>query len=430
MHIFTSKCAPPTFLKVQQATVVKLIARPAKFLMEEKSIYTFIRKLNNMLHLLNRADEQKVARAISFLNISTLDNQHEVFKIALKAARQYDSNPRLMALTMNMDKMDSSCKPEIPYTTQLQEVFEIKKFYPDNFFPFLSIDPRVHARAELTQWVDNHLKKKINNKPVFSGIKIYPALGFFPFDPLLDDFYQFAQENKIPLLFHCTRFGSKYIGKDIQNIIPANPDMIMPPTDSLNYAKAHQARERILERIQKYYDNKWVKNNKRGANDHACDLLSHPENYIPLLCKYPNLKVCLAHMGGGVEVEHMHLSTEQLTQRKFVEDSDMRERWAIDINWAIAIRDMMRDFPSLYTDISSTISSLDKKNVLNNIKEWMQTPDLAQQRLLGDNVLFGSDFFMTEIHKPEEMLYSIIKKELPQWFDKMAGENINRYLEQ
>ncbi|NLF43366.1 MAG: amidohydrolase family protein, partial [Bacteroidales bacterium] len=281
---------------------------------------------------------------------------------------------------------------------------------------------------KLVQWVKTLWEKTItiNNEivPVFSGIKIYPTLGFFPFDPSLDAFYKYASENNIPLLFHCTRTGSIYIGKQIENLIPRKPEMIFPETDKLYHAWAVNAKAEIIARIDRYYEKSWVKNNSKGDNGHACDLFSHPQNYVPILAKYPNLKICLAHMGGGQEVEYMN----SFGSASCKADKKLKERWEVDNkNWATFIQDIMKIFPTLYTDISSTNTRLGNKDVLTNIKDWLNT-DAADGTKLGNRILFGSDYFLTEIDSSEESLYKDIKNSLPDWYEKMMDQNINDFV--
>jgi len=427
-HVFTSKCAPARFLKVQESKLIKTLALPLKLVLEDDSFNSFINKLYKIMRHLPGSKKQAINRYLSFISISTLDNQHEVFKVALNTAKSINSNPKLYALTMNMDLMDTEGKPDIRYPTQLQDVIDLKRFYPHNFFPFLSIDPRVCSGIELAQWVKDYWEKTIiiNNEivPVFSGIKIYPALGFFPFDPLLDAFYNYASKNSIPLLFHCTRNGSIYIGNQIESLIPKTPQMILPENGTQYYINALDAKAEINARINRYYEKSWVKNNSKGDNGYACDLFSHPQNYVPILAKYPNLKICLAHMGGGQEVEYMN--SFDLPDCKA--DKKLKERWEVDNkNWASFIQDIMKIFPSLYTDISSANTRLGNKDVLSNIKDWLKT-DAIDGTKLGNRILFGTDYFLTEIDSSEESLYRDIKNSLPDWYEKMMDQNINDFV--
>ncbi len=434
MHIFVSECAPPNFLRVNAFKAVKIFAKPIKWLLEGQATRKFIWKLNKKIKFLSRYRKNKLNRVVSFLNIGAQMNQKDVFEYSLNVARNYDSSPRLIAHTLDMDYMDTNSKPIIRFHTQLYEVLEIKKYYPDNIFPFIGADPRTRSGTELVNWIkyyfENGVKSKIDEKvlPFGSGIKIYPAHGFFPFDPGLDELYKYAQEKKLPVMFHCTRSGSQYIGSEIESLIPRKPEMIMPDTGSPSYSKALKAQNEIYARIDRYYNEKgWIENSKIGKNEFACDLFSHPENYAPIMCKYPNLKICLAHMGGSNEVEYMDVSANKLQSAKV--EKNLKKIWKTDgHNWASLIKEMMIEYDNFYTDISSTITHLDNNQVLKKITEWLNCPASGGKNTLGDRILFGTDYFMTEISKGETELYGLMLSKLGVWFNRMAKTNIVNYL--
>jgi uncharacterized protein len=432
MHIFTSECAPPSFLRSRSLKALKIVAIPVKLLLENQSTRFYIWLLKKHMFLLSRADKSKVNRVIAFLYSGTQVNQENVFNISLNVARNYDKNSRLMAQTLDMDFMDNNSKPLVPYVTQLYEVKHVKENYPDNIFPFICADPRSNSGIQLVNWIryyfENGVKSKLSDEilPYCSGIKLYPAHGFFPFDPRLDELYKYAEEKRIPLMFHCTRLGSQYIGSEIENLIPRQPEMIMPAENNVKYSQAQAAQQEIFARIERYYQKKgWIKNSKIGVNEYACDLFSHPQNYIPVMCKYPNIKICLAHMGGSEEVEFMHLQDLQTSNA----DKKLKEIWKTDQhNWASLIKNLMGEHENLYTDISSTITDLDNEQILINIIDWLKTPFKSTSQTLGDRVLFGTDFYLSEISKSETDLYGYLQSKLPDYINKMCRQNINNYL--
>lgn len=434
MHVFVSECAPPKFLRVNESMLVKFFARPIKWLLESPSARKIIWRLNKRIRFSGRSRRNKLNRIISFLNIGAQKCQKDVFEYSLNIAQNYDSSPQLIAHTLDMDYMDTNSKPIIPFSTQLYEVLELKKYYPDNIFPFVGADPRAKSGEQLVDWIkyyfENGVKSKIKGNliPFCSGIKLYPAHGFFPFDPNLDDLYKYAEENEIPLMFHCTRVGSQYIGNDIESLIPLEPNMLMPDENNPAFPKALEAQKEVYSRIDRYYqEDDWIKNSNIGENDFACDLFSHPQNYAPIMCKYPKLKICLAHMGGSEEVENMNLSDSDLQKAKV--DKNLKKIWKTDpYNWALLIKNMMKEYENFYTDISSTITHLDNEQLVRNISDWLNYPINGAENKLGDRILFGTDFFMTEMSKGETKLYGFMRNKLGNWFDKMAKENVEKYL--
>jgi predicted TIM-barrel fold metal-dependent hydrolase len=59
----------------------------------------------------------------------------------------------------------------------------------------------------------------------------------------------------------------------------------------------------------------------------------------------------------------------------------------------------------------------------------MNTPDNFGE-LMGNRVLFGTDFFMTEQENRESELFRLAKEHLGDWFDKVSRTNTMRYMGQ
>jgi len=210
--------------------------------------------------------------------------------------------------------------------------------------------------------------------------------------------------------------GSQYIGNLVESLIPEEPEMIMPDTPSPN---AKKAREEIIARIKRFREKGWIENSKMGNNDSACDLFGHPQNFVPVLEKYPKLKICLAHMGGSEEIPK-----EPPSALKEIREAD-------GYSWFELIKSMMRQYPSLYTDISYTLADLNKKAIRERIIEFLNTKDnSAEAKPLADRVLFGTDFFMTEREGAETELYDRARKELNVFWDALTRQNPQNYLQQ
>ena len=56
----------------------------------------------------------------------------------------------------------------------------------------------LEGKKNYSTYLRSHLSRKM-----FDGIKIYPALGYYPFDKDLISSYEFAQEYEIPITAHC-----------------------------------------------------------------------------------------------------------------------------------------------------------------------------------------------------------------------------------
>jgi predicted TIM-barrel fold metal-dependent hydrolase len=418
MHVFNSECVPDSFLRILPFKLVRRIPRTIKYILDRK----WVRKLIVLLGKIgaNKTGNKRKSfdKYIGFLEVATQRKQLDVFELEFEVGKQYDSSVRIVGLTMNMDFMDNRpSRYQISFDTQLEAVKDIKRYYPSNFFPFLGVDPRHKSGMDLVNWSKSYFEMGLEKDgtvfPYFSGIKLYPALGFFPFDPRLDELYAYAETNQLPIITHVTRVGSQYIGSKITELIPKQPFTLLS-----NNSVADKAMKEIYERIQSYYERKWIVDNQIGDNDFACDLFSHPQNYIPILEKFPNLKICLAHMGGSNEVI------------RNTKDSSLKKIRKTDPElWCERIRKMMITYPNLYTDISYTLSDLDDDDVRATIIEFMKTAD-NQEKLLMKRVLFGTDFFMTEQEKRESELYQLSQLHLAEFHDIITRENPAEFLRQ
>jgi predicted TIM-barrel fold metal-dependent hydrolase len=422
-HVFNSLCAPDRFLRILPVKFVRKRAHWIKKFLDSKIGRTVILFMPRLLARIFK-DEKKtkeIKKYLSFLEIGTERTQYDVFNLALEAGRKYDSSVRIVGLTMNMDYMDS--QPSLRqknYVTQLEEVKDIKRYYPENFFPFLGIDPRHLSGNDLLNFAKPFFERGFeHNKvvyPYFAGIKLYPALGFYPFDKRLYDLYAYAEKNQLPVMTHCTRVGSQYVGNFVANLVDTYDNMLMPdPSQAERRANAEAAWKEIMDRVARFKQKGWANNSPIGENDYACDLFGHPQNFVPVLETFPNLKICMAHMGGETEI---------LAHRKGKMDELQRTD---GYNWFTLIKNMMVQYPNLYTDISYTLNALDKTEILQEIEILMDTKD-KNGRELGERVLFGTDFFMTEQEKKEAELYNLTKKLMTRHFDKITRDNPHQFL--
>lgn len=136
----------------------------------------------------------------------------------------------------------------------------------------------------------------------FDGVKIYP-----PLSSIMDDkLFQICSNNGIPITAHCGHYG---FTKTVWNI----------------------------------------SDTKQGD----------PEIWHPVLAKYPNLKINLAHFGGGSE------------------------------EYEKTILDLMRKYPNVYTDTAFSCGK--DKRMEPYRKALLNEPDFKNR------LLFGTDFYMVHL---------------------------------
>ncbi len=417
-HIFNSKCAPPTFLKTQNLKVTRRFPETMMSVLETGFVRRSLKWISKTF-VNSRAEQKMQYRMIAFLDIGLAETQEKILDQELEAARQFDNNARTVVLTLNMDYIDD-CLPPMPYSTQIEDIMRMKRQRPDEVFPFLSIDPRHLSGTDGLNWVKPKFETgEIKDNviyPYFSGLKLYPALGYFPFDKRMDEIFAYAEKYQIPVMTHCTRVGSLYIGPSIESLIPYNIASLLS-AGLVQSVAVTTAIVEIQKRIADYYAHEgWIKNSKKGDNDKACDLFSHPQNYVLLMEKYPKLKLCLAHMGGDTEMK--------------IIDDDADGSYARNIDkpmWFERIKSMMIQYPNMYTDISYTLSALGHADILFKLLDLFKTADIQGQPLV-NRVLFGTDFYMTQKEDKEYDLISLAREKLAPYWEQLTITNNYNYL--
>lgn len=276
-------------------------------------------------------------RIAGFIYSALKESQENIFN---ELRSYYPKTAKFCPLTIDFDYMEAG-KAKKDYLEQLKDIALIKQIFLDKeldvFLPFVCVDPRrQNALSIVKQYIE---------KENFSGIKLYPALGFFPDDSRLDKIYEYAEKNQIPITTHC---------------IPKNKNHFRykPTKEMINKAK---------ERF-KFYDKK----DGRKSYDFA-KYLNHPDNYIYVLKKYPNLKINLAHFGGNEE------------WNKYLDVSD--ENFKEERNWYSLIRKLIINNENVYADISFTVYDDKLYPLLRNLLRTPQTKN---------RILFGSDFYMLQ----------------------------------
>lgn len=253
--------------------------------------------------------------------------------------------------------------------TLKEEKKEIEKKYSEKrILPFICIDPR---RTDWKISKDDKKKREMIDfieywrKRGFRGIKIYPPLGYFPWDKDLHKVYSYAIEHEIPIITHCS------------------PGVI----------NSRECRRKLKKRIR---DNKselirlkvWNVNDKLRciSRKKLCSYFTHPYNYKKVIEDLiedreiknedlSKLKICFAHFGGATEV------------KKYLYPKSLE---SIKENWFYYIRNLLEESDVFYVDISGTWgdSQFDPLLKLILLELASKTPK---------KILFGSDYYMNQI---------------------------------
>ena len=294
----------------------------------------FLLKAESFLHrIIKRTDEDKFSNLAWFIHFFKNSSPSEIISSLVDSYS--DRSVVLCPLMMDFAHAING-KIIDDYQVQIEKLNALRNLLPDRILPFFAADPnnprllenfiRVFSRTE-----------KYN----FFGIKIYPSLGYLPSNPRLMEIFEICEEKGIPVTAHCsgaTVHSSKKIISGIQGSY-ANKGK--------TFLKGPVTRVFITKR-------------------HYGDFFNQPYNWIPVLKKFPNLRLNLAHFGG--EEQWM----------KFIEGD--KNSWVTDII------SMIDEFDFLYTDFSYNMYN---KLFFSKLKEVLNSNEKLSNR-----VLYGSDYYM------------------------------------
>ena len=410
-HCFTINHVPDNFTKT--LTWFSWLLR-IKWIKRKKIIRWLIVTLNKkwILALISRAlpaFTRSLPRLMNFAENFDVDAQKKMIQ-GLQAF--YPDKTKLVFLTMDMEFMAAG-KPLKNFHHQLDELAECKRdpALKDIIYPFVFADPR---RDKITEIVRARLE---DQQAPFAGIKIYPALGYYPFDERLRDTYQYALDHNTPVLTHCIKGVVYYRGKK---------------TDHTDYM-VHPITKKTLP--------------FRRPVDFTASF-THPYNYECLLnynilknyWKEPidlkNLKICLGHFGGEDEwLKYMQdawlldrdfnipeAECLELFKNEWYDKPPTRKSKGLKAySWFSVIREMIRKYDNVYADISYTLC---EPRILPLLKALLESPDRISKR-----ILFGTDYFVVSKAGAEREMSLYVRGYLgDRLWNKIAYENPNEFL--
>jgi len=293
----------------------------------------FLGKVGNILHNLNRkTDDDKMSRLAYFVKIINRRTSEDIYKLLEK---YYESNSLFGVLMMDM-REGIGGKLIRNLEAQMDVIKTLRNAYPAKILPYMAIDPRRTNALELFNKAFSR-----HESYQFFGLKVYPSLGYLPSHPTLMQIFEICQEKKIPVLSHCS--GATVHSSDhwIKNI-----EGVKFKPDGSEYTK----------RVNKFF---------LGKKAYA-SFFNTPRNWEPVLRKFPDLRLNLAHFGGDVEWE------------SFLEGKSN--------TWVARIIDFLYRYPQVYTDFAYTLTD---HRFAFRLKQMME-----DNHLIAERTLFGSDYYM------------------------------------
>jgi uncharacterized protein len=325
------------------------------------------RALGSLTRLVDPGRKTSFGRYVQILETTYHRSQRDIFEIVRGF---YPEGTRFVVLPLDMTHLNAGAL-ELGIDAQHAELAALRDAFPDTVVPFAGVDPRHDDVVDRTiVLLEQH---------GFRGIKLYPPTGFHPYDRRLWPLYEYAEERGVPVLTHCKFPASvQYRGEP-------TPEM---RTDPATGDVLDLGRDELLRRF------------------------TDPDACLPVLERFPRLRLCLAHFGGPDE------------WRRYLDHPWSSSAAPAERSWLSKILDMIRSerFPNLWTDISFTIY-VDEEYVYL-LKVLLSDP------VVSSRVLFGSDFYVVEAAPLEERrqsarLRAVVGEEL---FDRMARENPRAYL--
>ncbi|MBN1980749.1 MAG: amidohydrolase family protein, partial [Chitinivibrionales bacterium] len=187
-HFFTSSAVPRCFLPLHSLSL--LCRQP------------FTNRIARILNgLCPYSSDDLLERYGRFTSIGNRSSQEEIFKLI---SGLYPYGTRFAVLTMDMAFMGAGpVRQDLPQ--QVEELGRLTRKYPDRIIPFVAVDPRRPDRLDIVKYGCDEFG--------FRGIKIYPALGFLPYDTRLEAVYRYCIDHGLQVFTHASPNGIHYRGK-------------------------------------------------------------------------------------------------------------------------------------------------------------------------------------------------------------------------
>ncbi|OQX03446.1 MAG: hypothetical protein BWK80_55670 [Desulfobacteraceae bacterium IS3] len=321
-----------------------------------------------------------------------------------------------------------------PWQEQLKQTIKVVKENTWKLIPFFFYDPRrwlideewgkkrkVKPLAQSGLWYKLPLEEVATKDQIglFVGFKMYTPYGFKPLDPKLpeiDNFYKDCADNQIPIMNHCTPRGSYtherelYFGLENKKVTEEYNGKIEKEKIEIEKEKTEFEKEKkmiISKRITTEEEKSRIKElslkietlslkietrKKDVKIKYFNDNFVSPSAWEEVLKKNPNLKICLAHVGGN---------------------PTFYEKQYDNSGWAGYICNFCITYPNFYTDVSDVFHApkdrefardaiLCKSDPAYNWQPSVKGYDPKNNKRILYKVMFGTDWYVTNVTNTEE----------------------------
>lgn len=449
-----------------------------------KLLWSLARKILSPLKYVPSSQTlQFIQRYLTIAEFAKYKTQKKIFDRLIK---MYEPGSKVVVLPMDMEYM-RAWKPAQSYIDQINDLFDVIDKQQSNveyMIPFVFVDPRrirdktrkikkrdgSDEEHPFFDWdiVQKEIDGRTYNEVVlndcflrdclegkdpngelnghFKGIKIYPALGYYPFDEDLLPLWAYCVQHDLPITTHCIegtifyrgRMEKKWMhhpifkftnGNKLPTKVKSNQELQINFTHPLNY----------LVLLEEHY----LAEKVGGCSDKVRTLFGYNKETKKISQNLEDLKINLAHYGGKEEwmkyqtADRTDLSAElmenpsrgaELFRKQNPEPNENLELyskpawiWDENFEWFTIISSLMLQYPNVYADISYVLHNEEVKPLLYQV--------LTTNKHLAAKILFGTDFFVVRNHKSEKELYAellvfIGKKSM----NRIARKNPNKFL--
>lgn len=438
------------FLKIDATQIAIILFTLIAIPYGRKIAMMIIRNSKKLSLVFINEDQLKfITRYVSIGRFAYYKEQSTIFK---RLTKQYPKNTEFIVLPMDMEFMDAGkVKPSGNYQTQMEKLKKIKQKNPNTIHPFVFVDPRREhvGSSDFFKWKNNNGEviledcfiKDYIEKANFAGFKIYPALGYFPFDEKLLPLWKYAADNSLPIMTHCIRGTIFYRGNKkkewyyhpiIKDAKTPNEYMLLPNSQNIEYSLDFTHPLNYLCLLNPFLLKEWIiKCNK----PELFELFGYSETTDSLTSDLSNLKICLGHYGGDDEWKKFLERDRDNYSHKMADKSDgieflnlkdpklsyggLMDIWK-NADWYTIISSLMIQYPNVYADLSYIIHEQD---IIPLLKQTLSNAALKEK------VLFGTDFYVVRNHNSEkELLARTMANLSTEEFDQIAKENPINYL--
>ena len=443
----------PVWVQIVWVLLVVIISKNGRNL-----IFFLLRKLGEMIGLLpGKMTRDLIARYLLLADYSAYEKQGTILS---RLKQQYPPGSGFVILPMDMEYMEGGAlKPEGSYRNQMEEIKRLKASdsHQDILHPFVFVDPRrITEEEDFFSYripkvgevqLESSFIQEYMEQHQFSGFKIYPALGYYPFEEALLPLWKYAANHQLPIMTHCIKGTIYYRGKkkkewDYHPVFEATTGnyrefgpMLLPELSNLEFSVNFGHPLNYLCLLEETLLRKLV---EKAENPAIRELFGYTDPDTPLQEDLSDLKVCFAHFGGEdqwfnfLESDRNPLNNHliKFPERgiNFLHNANgepSRGKPALvwhSADWYSIICSLILQYPNVYADISYILYD---PAVFPLLRQTLS----PENKRLRERVLYGTDFYVVRNHKSDKDMLAQTRALLSEAeFDLIARENPQSFL--